>query len=224
MRSWQDLRFWLVRHRGLFIIGFELLTLTFDLIIENINIGYIFWLVSTKALTFHMSVSYDKTFLWMPTNMTFLPLCLTHLSKTFTMAIIFEWYILGLLYFTWVFLVTKPYHGYKRFDLVTLTLVFNLLIDNFNLGYIFWLVVLGLWYFMSVFLVDLSVGTNNLISWSWPWCLTYILKTLTLPISFKWYVLEFWYLIWISVVTNPFSGCQQVWPSHLDLWLTHWKL
>jgi hypothetical protein len=140
MRSWQDLWLWLLRNRGLFITRFDLLTLTFDLLIENFNIGYIFWLISTKALAFHVSVSCDKTFLWVPTNMTFWPWCLT-----------FEWYILGLWYFTWVFLVTKPYHGYKRFDPVTLSFVFNLLIDNFNLGYIFWLASTGtLIFYMSV--------------------------------------------------------------------------
>jgi hypothetical protein len=187
MRSWQDLRFWLVRNRGLFITGFDLLTLTFDLLIENFNIGYIFWLKSTKALTFHMSVSCDKTFLWVPKNMTFWPWCLTHLLKTLTLAITFEWYILRLWYFTWVFLVTKFYDGYKRFDLVTLTLVFNLLIDNFNLGCIFWLVSTRTLIFHMSFSFDktfLWVPTY-LISWSWPCCLTYILKTLTLPISFK---------------------------------------
>jgi hypothetical protein len=64
----------------------------------NFNIGYIFWLISNKALTFHMSVSCDKTFLWVPTNMIFWPWCFTHLLKTLTSAITFEWYILGLWY------------------------------------------------------------------------------------------------------------------------------
>jgi hypothetical protein len=41
---------------------FVTLTLVFDLLIEYLNLGYIFWLVGTKALIFHMSVPCDKTF------------------------------------------------------------------------------------------------------------------------------------------------------------------
>jgi hypothetical protein len=166
MRSWQDLKFWLVRNRGLFITGFDLLTLKLDLLIENFNIGYIFWLISTKALTFHMSVSCDKTFLLVPTNMTFWPWCL-NLLKTLTLAITFEWYILGLWYFTWVFLVIKPYHGYKRFDLVTLTLVFKPLIDNFNLGYNFWMVHV----YTRALIFHMSIPCDKTLPWLqkvWP--------------------------------------------------------
>jgi hypothetical protein len=32
-----------------------------------------------------------------------------------------------------------------------------------------------------------------LILWPWPWCLTYLLTTLILAISFKWYKQEPWY-------------------------------
>jgi hypothetical protein len=55
---------------------------------KNFNLGYNFWMVSTKILIFHMSI----------------------------------------------------FMGTKIFDLLTLTLVFDLLIENVNLGYIFWLV------------------------------------------------------------------------------------
>jgi hypothetical protein len=41
---------------------FDLVTLVFDLLIENFNLVYIFWLVGTRALTFHMSVPCDKKF------------------------------------------------------------------------------------------------------------------------------------------------------------------
>jgi hypothetical protein len=45
------------------------------------------------------------------------------LSKYFNLlALTFEWYVLGLWYFTQVFLLTRP----KRFDLVTLAFVFDL--------------------------------------------------------------------------------------------------
>jgi hypothetical protein len=43
---------------------FDLVTLTLviDLHIENFNLGYIFWLVGTRALTFHMSVHCEDIF------------------------------------------------------------------------------------------------------------------------------------------------------------------
>jgi hypothetical protein len=81
------------------------------------------------AFTFHLSVSCDKTFPWVPKKLTLLPWpwCLTYLIKTLTLAISFEWYVLRLWYFTCVFLVTWPFCGYKKkYDLVTLTLVLDL--------------------------------------------------------------------------------------------------
>ena len=43
----------------------------------------------------------------------------------------------GLSYFTCVFLVTRPLTSYHNFDLVILTLKFDLLFKNFNLGHNF---------------------------------------------------------------------------------------
>jgi hypothetical protein len=60
------------------------------------------------------------------------------LSKTLTLSITFEWYVLGCWYFKWVFFVTRSFHGYQNVWLVTLT--FYLLIKNFNLAYNFWMV------------------------------------------------------------------------------------
>ena len=47
------------------VIFFYLVTLTlmFDLLIQDFNFGYIFWLVSTWTLTFHISDPYDKNFM-----------------------------------------------------------------------------------------------------------------------------------------------------------------
>jgi hypothetical protein len=46
------------------------LTLVFDLLLENFNLGYIFWLLGTctGALTFHLIVLCEKTFSWVPKN------------------------------------------------------------------------------------------------------------------------------------------------------------
>ena len=43
-------------------------------------------------------------------------------------------------------------------------------------------------------------------SWSWPFHFTYFLKTLTLLITFKPWVLEHWYFTWVILVTRLFSG------------------
>jgi hypothetical protein len=86
------------------------------------NIDHIFWMASDNAFIFHMSVPYDKTFLltlwpW--------PWSSTRFSKTLTLAISFEWQVIGLSYFICVYLMTSPFYWYQIFDLVTLTLKFH---------------------------------------------------------------------------------------------------
>jgi hypothetical protein len=49
------------------------LTLAYDLLIKNINIGYIFWMVYVKTLMFHLSVPYDNTIPWVPKDLTLWP-------------------------------------------------------------------------------------------------------------------------------------------------------
>jgi hypothetical protein len=53
--------------------------------------------------------------------------------------------------------VTRPFHGNKKIDLVTLTLLSHLFIDNFNIGFIFDWQELGLWHFTWVDLVTRPV-------------------------------------------------------------------
>jgi hypothetical protein len=81
----------------------------------NFNLAYNFWMVCTRALIFPMSVPYGKTFPWVPNFLTMWPWCLTYLQKTLTLAITFKWYVLGCWYFTWVFLVTRYFHGCQNF-------------------------------------------------------------------------------------------------------------
>jgi hypothetical protein len=65
----------------------------FLLFAKNFNLGYNFWMGSTRALIFHMNILCDNTFhgykiffyLWP------WPRCLTYLFKTLTLAISFEW-------------------------------------------------------------------------------------------------------------------------------------
>jgi hypothetical protein len=47
--------------------------LVFDPLIENFNLGYNFWMVGTRTLIFHMSIPWDKTFLWIPKDLTLWP-------------------------------------------------------------------------------------------------------------------------------------------------------
>jgi hypothetical protein len=131
-------------------------------------------MVSTRASIFHMSVPCGKTFPWVPNFLTMWswPWCLTYLLKTLTLAITFKWYVRGRSYFK----------GTKIFDVVNLTLVFGQLIKNFNLGYNIWMVS------TRVLIFHMSVPCNmtfpwvptDLTLWLLPWCLTYLLKTLTL--------------------------------------------
>ena len=99
-------------------------------------------MLCTRTLIFYMCASSDKTFLWVPTDLTLWPWlwCLTDIMKTLTMPIsfnsIFYDFDTSHEFFLWQFLLV----GINRFDLVTLTFMFDLLTENFNLGCIFWMV------------------------------------------------------------------------------------
>ena len=71
---------------------FDLVTLTlvFDLLIKNFNLGHNTFMVSIRALIFHMSVPCDKTFPWVPTDLT-LTLEFDLLVENFNLAIFFDW-------------------------------------------------------------------------------------------------------------------------------------
>jgi hypothetical protein len=120
----------------------KILTLVFDQLFQNFNLCYIFWMI------FQLNVPFHKTSPWEQTSLSFKPwpLCLTYFFKSLTLAISFEWYVLGLCYFTLVFLVTLALSMRTNiFDLVTLTLVFDLLFKNFSSTFDRY--VLRLWYF-----------------------------------------------------------------------------
>ena len=84
---------------------------------KNFNLSNNFWTVSARTLIFHMSISCDKTFLWLPLFFTLWPWpwSLIHFLKTLTLLITFEQWLLDLWYFTWVFLVIRPFLGYHYF-------------------------------------------------------------------------------------------------------------
>jgi hypothetical protein len=108
------------------------------------------------------------------------------------LAISFEWYVLGLHYFIWMFLVTRLSHGCQR--------IWPCDVDH------------GVWptywklYLLKTLIFDISVPcTIVLILWSCPWCLIYILKTITLTISFEWHLLvgiSFECFLWQNLPKN----------------------
>jgi hypothetical protein len=90
-------------------------------LLKTFNFSWIFWMVCTRTLIFHMIVSWDKTFPWVLTDMTVtLALVFDLHIENFTLAITFEYYVLGLKYFIWLFLVTWPFHGLSLFVMLLL--------------------------------------------------------------------------------------------------------
>ena len=103
------------------------------------------------------------------------------LSETLTLLITFKQWVPELWYFTWVFIVIRPFSGTIIFNPVTLTLEFDLLFKNFNLAKIFWTVsARALIFHMSIPCDKTFLWTPSFLTlWPWPWSLSYFLKTLT---------------------------------------------
>ena len=127
--------------------------------------------------------------------------------------------MLVLWYFTWVFLMIRPFLGYIIFYLVALTLEFDPFVKKLNLAYNYWTVSTRALIFHMNITCDKTFLLKPLFLtlWSWPWSLTDFLKTLTLLITFEQWVLELWYLTWVFFVIRTFRGYQQFWPCDLDL-------
>ena len=113
----------------------------------NFNLANNFWTVCARALIFHLSIPYDKTFPWVPLMLTLWhwPGSLTQFLKTLTLQITFEQRVLELWYFTWVFLVIRRgYHYFLPYDLDLG--VWPSLKKNLTLLIMFGKWVLELWY------------------------------------------------------------------------------
>ena len=108
----------------------------------NLNLANNFWTVRARALIFHMNISCDKTFPWGALFFTLWPWpwSLTHFLKPLTLLMTFQQWVLELLFFTWLFPVTKPFHGYRYTNPVSLTSEFGQFFENFNLANKFWTV------------------------------------------------------------------------------------
>ena len=142
-------------------IIFEPVTLTweFDLLFKNFDLAYNFWTVIPRALIFHKIIPCDKIFLWVPLFLTMWPWpgSLTHFLKqrfTITLLITFEMWVLELWYFSWVFLVIRPFSGYLYFWPFDLDLGVWPLFEKKTLTLLvtFEQWVQELWYFTWVFL------------------------------------------------------------------------
>ena len=183
------------------------LTLEFDPFFENFILAYNFWTVSARALMFHMSIPCDKTFSWIPLFFTLWPWprSLTHFLKTLPLLITFEQWVLEHWYYTWVFLVTRPFCGWHYLWPCDLDLWVWPIFDNFTPAI----------YFLTVsaraLMFHMSIPCDKTFSWiplfltlwPWSWSLTNFLKTLPL-ITFEQWVLELWCYTWVFLVTRPF--------------------
>ena len=98
----------------------------------------------------------------------------------------------------------RPFRGYHYFWPCALTLEFDRFFENFNLAYNFWTVSAKALIFHMNIPCDKNFSWVPLFFtlWPWPWSLTQFLKTLTLLITFKQWVLELWYFTWIFPVIS----------------------
>ena len=81
---------------------------------KNFNLTNNSRTVTLRALIFHMSIPCDKTFRWVPSFFTLWPWpwSMTHFLKILNLQITFEQWVLEFWYFTWVFLVIRPFHAH----------------------------------------------------------------------------------------------------------------
>jgi hypothetical protein len=93
------------------------LCLTYLLKTLTLPVTFKWYVHCTRMLIFHMSLSCNKIFSWVPNffDLVTLTLMFDPLIKNLTLAITFKWYVLECWYFTWVFLVTRFFHGYQHF-------------------------------------------------------------------------------------------------------------
>jgi hypothetical protein len=110
------------------------LTLEFDLLFKNFNLGHNFWFVGGRAFIFHLCIPSGKTFLlisW-PWHSDLGPWSLTFFSKTLTLVITFDWWVvvlhISLVFSFWQdlsFDTMTLTHWYLTFFPKTLTLIIS---------------------------------------------------------------------------------------------------
>ena len=188
---------------------------------------------TSKSFDISHEYSWDKSSPWVPLfflNSVTLTLKFDPFCENFNLANNFELYVLELRFFTWAFLVIKPFRVYHYFlpcD-VTLTLEIHPFFENFNVANIFCTV-------SARFLVfHMSISSDKTFPWVqlffYPVTLTLefysFFENINLQITFKLWVLELWYFTGVFLVIRPFRGYHYFLPCYLDLgdWPIFWKL
>ena len=93
------------------------LTVTFGLQVENFNSAHNFLTIRHRVFIFGICVTYNKTFLMVPSILITWPWPwpLTYIWKTLTLHIIVLPLDIGLSYLAYVFLMTRPFWWYHKF-------------------------------------------------------------------------------------------------------------
>ena len=148
--------------------------------------------------------------------------------KLLTLLIPFKQKVLELWYFTWIFPVIRPYHGYHYFYPVTFTIEFDPIFENFNFANNFWTVS------ASALIFHVSIPCGKAFSWF----IIFDLVTLTLGFylifeNFKLALNNFWTVSARALIFHmSIPGDKTVtwlplfWPCDLDpgVWPIFWKL
>ena len=110
------------------------LTLTFDLLLNKLNLSIYFWTERDMACILSIDIPCGKTFLSVPKLLISWPWppTLTYFWKNLTLALTFKPKEIWLLYLAWIFLVARSFCLYQNFWSITLPSNFDLLLKELN--------------------------------------------------------------------------------------------
>ena len=110
-------------------------------------------------------------------------------------------------------------NGTINFELVTLTVTFDLLLKNFNICHKFFILWDKAFIFGSCVPYDEAFPMVQYILsvWPWPWPLTYFSKTLTSAITFLSWEIGHSNLAYVFLMTRPFRQYPKFWHVSLNV-------
>ena len=128
---WQDLS------HGTIFFYLVTLTLNFDLLLKNFNLGHNFLTRRDRAFILHICISCDKTFHMVPLFLTLWPWPwrLTYFWNTLPLAITFLQEEIGLSFCTCIFRVTRPFTLWSYFWPRDIDFEVLPTLKNFNHGF-----------------------------------------------------------------------------------------